>query len=72
MSRIAEVGYTVEVWCKVDLDSGEVLRVSEQVDGITATGEVNATDGEPLTESEKAEALKIAEDSDEWPAWESL
>jgi hypothetical protein len=70
MSRIAEVGYTVEVWCEVDLDTGTIVRVVQQVDGITATGEVNATDGEPLDESECREAQDIADGDDDWPAWE--
>jgi hypothetical protein len=70
MSRIAEVGYTVEVWCEVDLDSGTIVRVVQQGDSIFGTGEINAVDGEPLTEAECQEAQNIADGDDDWPAWE--
>jgi hypothetical protein len=70
MTRIAEVGYSVEVWAEVDLDTGAVVRVVQQGDSIFGTGEVNATEGEPLTEAERERAQQIADDSDEWPAWE--
>ena len=40
MSRLIDVEYEVKVYCRVDLDTGEVVKVVEDDEDATATGTV--------------------------------
>lgn len=82
---ILSVRYRVTVYCNVDTRTGEILSVTEDGDSIrldtlpaddhspaalVACGVVEDEHGRAVAKRMAKRAFDIAENADEWPAWD--
>ena len=67
---IVQVPYFVRVWAHVDTESGEVVKVVEDLESIVLDDEGTMLDENYEPTPWKHEAEKIAEADANWPAWD--
>jgi hypothetical protein len=71
MSRIVDVEYVMKVYCRVNLDTGEIEKVITDDEGIEPTGNsMHALGSDPVTEADIDEAAEIASGDQDWPPWD--
>jgi hypothetical protein len=70
MSRLIDVEYEMKVYATVDLDTGEVVKVTTDDEGMSPTGGFSpALGSDPVSPDESDRAQQIAESDQDWPPW---
>jgi hypothetical protein len=62
--------YRCDVVCRVNTDTGEVVRVVVHDESITGPRRVETTEGVTVRGKRRKAAVAIANNSHDWPEWE--